>query len=522
MVICCVTCSLMTLTILSIWSSGLGSKEDLKYVKQEDIADLLPVIQQRKLIDAFKIETEIITLDLQVLPSPTTSVCSHSTTFSSPSGTSLLSCSESSGTEESQPSSHRKSWSESFEIPWNAMPVDLRSDISDGRRPSPTSRRQMVRVITDEMRKYEPNPTRSQCLTVCKKVVRQYPNSFADQLHNGQVLGNGYASLLIQVKNRIDNLNRTSSFRQHRSSSHGEKRGPTDIYGCARFQPSLPPDENENTVETKRQKLEGIYIRDGINGAERAEVKQLMETTFYLQRCHINALPAPTIEDLRTKWPYLFTQKGLYAHFEHLTDIPVLRTLELSMAEFGRTIVELLKTKPTNAGVNEVLSLGEDVQLSLRVIQLLMAHFSESITGLILLAKECATAADIEKTISIPETPRLILLGEMAGSCIQRWMISVEGHIICEGIQPTFLTGLAALFSCFYTFNLQYQEEAACTLEFIQRRFVGINPERGSKAGRGKVVSKRTGKVANKKTLTVNPNVSTLLRRLMDFEWDFI
>ncbi|XP_037644999.1 uncharacterized protein LOC119499858 isoform X2 [Sebastes umbrosus] len=286
------------------------------------------------------------------------------------------------------------------------MPVDLRSDISDGRRPSPTSRRQMVRVITDEMRKYEPNPTRSQCLTVCKKVVRQYPNSFADQLHNGQVLGNGYASLLIQVKNRIDNLNRTSSFRQHRSSSHGEKRGPTDIYGCARFQPSLPPDENENTVETKRQKLEGIYIRDGINGAERAE--------------------------------------------------------------------------------------------------------------------ECATAADIEKTISIPETPRLILLGEMAGSCIQRWMISVEGHIICEGIQPTFLTGLAALFSCFYTFNLQYQEEAACTLEFIQRRFVGINPERGSKAGRGKVVSKRTGKVANKKTLTVNPNVSTLLRRLMDFEWDFI
>lgn len=38
-----------------------------------------------------------------------------------------------------------------------------------------------------------------------------------------------------------------------------------------------------------------------------------------------------------------------------------------------------------------------------------------------------------------------------------------------KGIQPTFLTGLAALFSTFYTFNLQYQEEAACTVEFIQR-----------------------------------------------------
>lgn len=45
-----------------------------------------------------------------------------------------------------------------------------------------------------------------------------------------------------------------------------------------------------------------------------------METTYYLQRCHINALPAPTIEDLRIKCPYLFTQKGLCAHFELLTD----------------------------------------------------------------------------------------------------------------------------------------------------------------------------------------------------------
>ncbi|XP_037642907.1 uncharacterized protein LOC119498278 isoform X1 [Sebastes umbrosus] len=107
-------------------------------------------------------------------PSPAVPYHCHSTPFSSPSGTSLLSCSESSVTEESQPSSQIKSWSESFEVPWNAMPVDLRSDISDGRRPSPTSRRQM------------------------------YPNSFADQLHNGQVLGNGYASLLIQVKNRIE------------------------------------------------------------------------------------------------------------------------------------------------------------------------------------------------------------------------------------------------------------------------------------------------------------------------------
>lgn len=41
--------------ILKLRSSGLESKEDLKYVQQEDLADLLPVIQRRKLLDAFKL-----------------------------------------------------------------------------------------------------------------------------------------------------------------------------------------------------------------------------------------------------------------------------------------------------------------------------------------------------------------------------------------------------------------------------------------------------------------------------------
>lgn len=48
-------------------------------------------------------------------------------------------------------------------------------------------------------------------------------------------------------------------------------------------------------------------------------------------------------------------------------------------------------------------------------------------------------------------------------------MISVENNVICEGIEQTFITGLAAVFATYYVFNLQYQEEAARTLEFVQR-----------------------------------------------------
>lgn len=108
----------------------------------------------------------------------------------------------------------------------------------------------------------------------------------------------------------------------------------------------------------------------------------------------------------------------------------------------------------------------------------------------------------------------------------QRWMLSMEGQVVCEGAQLNFVSGLAALFASFYNFNLQYQEEAACSLEFVQRRFLDINPERGSKAKKGKVTSKKTGHVVQKKTKkknsTVNPQVSSLLRKLADFEWNFV
>ncbi len=50
----------------------------------------------------------------------------------------------------------------------------------------------------------------------------------------------------------------------------------------------------------------------------------------------------------------------------------------------------------------------------------------------------------------------------------------MEGQVVCEGAQPNFVSGLAALFALFYNFNLQYQEEAACSLEFVQRLDISI------------------------------------------------
>uniref|UniRef100_A0A3B3VFV9 C2H2-type domain-containing protein n=1 Tax=Poecilia latipinna TaxID=48699 RepID=A0A3B3VFV9_9TELE len=399
--------------VSTLVTSGVESAEDLKYIQQEDIKDLLSVVQQRKLLETFNMFYS------KWIPSP-------ALPFFRPSSASTSSLSS---------------------IPPISPQPSIQTAISEGKRPRPDKRRQMIRILADEVQKYEANPTRSQCLTICQKITRQYPGSFADMTPCGKLIAGGYSSLLSQLKTRIENINRCGSFRKYRSSGPcgiaGVKRGPTDIYGCTRFQPELPPEETDDTVEEKRQRLQSTFNKYGINGDDRPEVTDLMETTYSLQRKHINELPAPSIADLQINWPYLFTQRGIFSHFELLTDVPLLRVLELSFEKYGNTVVE---SSPPQTNITSFHNLCICILLFYALV-----HATQDI----------------------------------------------EGRTVFEGVQPTFQTGLAAVFATFYIFNLQYQHEAAKTLEFIQRP-------------------------SNKKRQAVNVQVSTLIKNLMDFEWHFI
>lgn len=153
--------------------------------------------------------------------------------------------------------------------------------------------------------------------------------------------------------------------------------------------PNFNPDPHQKrmmTLEQKRQRLEEIYRQEGAGGIERAEVCSLMDITFCLQRRHINAIPAPSIDEIRSKWPYLFHQRSLYAHFERLTDVNVLHLLELAMEEGGTAMIEYFRSKPSKKDVQTVLSRQrEGAEVASNVVQLLMAHFKEDPDGLILL-----------------------------------------------------------------------------------------------------------------------------------------
>lgn len=212
------------------------------------MADFIRPIQCRKLLDCWKLQdcsVETPPRQLSTSTAPVTSLSSSSSPVSSalPSPRTNI----------------KRNWPETFTVNWTKMPPGLLTTVTSGKRPSPSDRRQFVRVLVDDMRKYEPNPTRAQCLVITRNITRQYPQSFADTLDDGKtMIGGGYESLLGQVKVRVEHLNRNNTLARHRVSKGATgampAQGPADSYGCTRWQPELPPEETEESLEGLRKK----------------------------------------------------------------------------------------------------------------------------------------------------------------------------------------------------------------------------------------------------------------------------
>lgn len=156
------------------------------------------------------------------------------------------------------------------------------------------------------------------------------------------MIGGGYESLLSQVKVCVEHFNRNNYLARHKQQKDATgaivARGPADSYGCTRWQPELPPEETEDSLEGLRQKMTNIFRHKGLPGAERGEIHNLMEQTYFLQRKSINATPVIPLEDIKSQGPYLFLPRSMCAHFELLTEIPILRTMEAFPEDQGRII----------------------------------------------------------------------------------------------------------------------------------------------------------------------------------------
>ncbi|CAI5637063.1 unnamed protein product [Oreochromis niloticus] len=402
----------------------------------------------------------------------------------------------------------------------------------------------MVRIVVEAMQVHCRNPKRASCEEVAKIIVNRYPQTFADITEKGERLGCGHYSLLRSIKSRVEHVNRdntTHRLRQTKRTRNAEDCSPNsnatspkkvrclvDSYGCINWQPvELPEGEMPASLEEKKHILLTIFNSEGPGAVERPGVDDFMCLTYISQWQLINSCRSLSVAEIQEQWPFLFTRKGLSNHFYKLTGIDISERLSQALITKGRRIINYFSSQKLkwNLGIRTLIQQieSEGVLTNNKVVTaailLMIKYFKEDEDSLFVLADETSTRMSLEAESNLPITPRLIMLGQssMTATC---WMLSTEGRVIVElDKENTFADAMSVFFGSFYVLNLEYQESACATLEVIQRFFVRINPEEGTKCTSKVGTSRKTGTTVKRKVVHINPHVTTFLQWLTEFEW---
>lgn len=248
---------------------------------------------------------------------------------------------------------------EKFQIPWQKFPVKMMTALKERRRPQPKDRRHMIRIIMEDMMASDIRPGRSKLKQVAQQLVERYPDSFLDKCGTN-VVGQGFASLVVQMENRVENVRRQYGVSTSSEGRPKKKLKSSDYYGCSNWQPVAP---NGSDDEEKKKMLQDAYKE---NLLSEIDIKRVMSETYSAQRITLNN--HDNVIKVMEEWPYLFEATHLLDHTEKLIGFPVQTKLLNQIEEKGKTITEFLVSKgimgvtadPLNLLWGLIKYLGED------------------------------------------------------------------------------------------------------------------------------------------------------------------
>ncbi|XP_028831045.1 uncharacterized protein LOC114787569 isoform X3 [Denticeps clupeoides] len=505
---------------------GVETLDDLKYVQDTDLSDVLRPIEARKLISRLKVQdNEASNSEITVrrtddrtsnpslvrfIPS-LRAVCSGSESSScadTPSDSSFLSTQT-----RKQYTDH--DWHHDFVVPWSKIPHSVRTKFEKQERPSGRERREIVRLIVDEVLTVCQNPRKKHLAEIARKMALKYPKSFKD-ISGHQTTGSGYDSLTKQLQCRVDNLKRENVRfqlkRRHTKTLKTEtqdvrsKKTRLDSYGCINWQPScLPLQETTKTQKEKQEELLNLH-RDGVK--DHNKIVKLMISTFRAQRKDI--VTGTGTHELSKMWPYLFEMCGSKAHFHKLTGVSLNANFYAAMSSKCGRILNYFQSLPQgqNEKISKILINFDERSTEatiLTCVQILLVYFSEDEEKLMVKVEDTCLPCEVTSE-QLPTTPCIVLCGSNALTA-DLYMVSVDKIIVNKALS-SFGDALVLMFTCYYMLNINYPVEVCATLDFLQRYIFKINPDKGAKVDQKQ----------SKKQYAMNPKVLSLMTSIADFE----
>ncbi|XP_041857249.1 uncharacterized protein LOC121650031 isoform X2 [Melanotaenia boesemani] len=494
----------------TLQSLGVETYDDFQFIVEDDLLSALRPVQARKVLAAWKLRCQ----------TPDTSRSSVDSSPEPPSSLQSPSPQSSSSSSSNSKCSPGIECADNFLIPWDKFSEELMQSLERGKRPSPRMRREMVRIVVREMMNKSSSISKRSCTEVARKMVAKYPKSLQDVIE-GDVIGLGYHSLVKQLQYRLENVKRSMTpkirKRKRHSGSDTEEIPPEqraaiqDTYGCIKWDLKfLPLGETPESQQDKKEKLKMLSQQTNVN---LEEVKQLMKKTFYSQRKDINQ--GKDIKHVLKEWPFWFKDIGIGVHFKELTGIELKEKFTQNLDLKGKRLLSYMNTvciqkskkflqalTQLKVKRGELSGCSEDIK---EMVLLLLYYFDEKEEAMFCFVEDTCLAGEVQMN-QVPLTPTIVVCGRSCFSA-RRFMLSVDQSIVHDNIL-SFTSALCLMFASYYCFNIHYPSDLASTLEFLQRCFFSINPEKGTK-----VEKTRTSR------LHVNPRVLTLIQELSDYEW---
>ncbi|KAK6177816.1 hypothetical protein SNE40_015845 [Patella caerulea] len=383
-------------------------------------------------------------------------------------------------------------WADAVEIPFNKLPSITLSYLEKGRKLSSESRRHMVRVVVDGLREVNSNISTAQLRSIAKRIVKKYP-ILQDEL-DGQLIGTGYEGLVNQLVNRNDNSNRGKSpfGKKKKLNTEDEVDTPKslakkDVYGCTNFHPAIG---DIDAIEELRIELLDISKEVAINWSA---IEEKFKKSYPLQRKEINA--GVPVNELLSRWPTLFMAEGIVLHFTQLTAINLISAFDDFMTRKGERLIAFFR----NVLKDDLKSRSPATEIILSC----MRFMKESNDQQFFMVDETTTAREVEKHRS--DSPCIAVLGTSPEDATE-FMIVIDNVVTTT--TNSFKKAFTLYFGLYYVLNIEYPIQLSGILEFVQRCFVGINPD-GCKAA----------KSSKRKKSAVNTNVLRLITELTHYEW---
>lgn len=196
---------------------------------------------------------------------------------------------------------------------------------------------------------------------IAGRMVEEYGASFKAHDEDNVVLGNGFEPLFHKLLDRNNYVNRPNKRKNEKQETPSKriKLLANSRVGCPNWQPTETIPENRDKVTL----LKNMSPTD-------PEFESFLKDTYPLQRQDIIG---KEISEVYQEWPVLFTKKGIFTHFEMLTNInPCL----LDIRQKAEKIVLFGKQKSLNFSINDDESL-------LSALKILGHHFKEDISKFI-------------------------------------------------------------------------------------------------------------------------------------------